>query len=298
MSGNSHSYKRWSFRRRALYLLLTPFLPRIIRFLFRFEVNGIENLEKFPEGRGIIFCINHQSHLDGFMVISAILTPFGPRKFLGFIASGKILLGTLPGRILLTLGAIPIFRENPKPALDYASKSTLEGFAVLITPQGRRIYRTPFHDFFSLAEEGRSGIGRIVLTTNGKIPVMPVYIHGTSEALRPGTVIPKIGSYISISFGEPLYFEHYFRKDGWSESNANFFFMAREITTNIMHSLRNLFLQTETHYLKLLELKFNTKIKDINVSSNKQKEFNKFLHKLARVPPIQIKEFIESYYHQ
>ncbi|MHA2408387.1 MAG: hypothetical protein ACXACA_08460, partial [Candidatus Ranarchaeia archaeon] len=62
--------------------MLTPFLPRVIRFLFRFDVIGGENLDKFPEGKGIIFCINHQSHLDGFMVISAILTPFGPRRFL------------------------------------------------------------------------------------------------------------------------------------------------------------------------------------------------------------------------
>lgn len=232
------------------------------------------------------------------MVISAILTPFGPRKFLGFIASGKILLGTLPGRILLTLGAIPIFRENPKPTLDYASKSVLEGFAVLITPQGRRIHRTPYHDFFSLAEEGRAGIGRIVLTTNGKIPVMPVYIHGSAEALRPGTIIPKFGSYISISFGEPLDFQQYSRKGGWSESKTDFFLNAREISNNVMHSLRNLFLKTETHYIKLLELKFNTKIEDITVSSKKQKEFNKFLHKLTRVPPRLIEEFIESYYQR
>ncbi|MFX1508243.1 MAG: lysophospholipid acyltransferase family protein, partial [Promethearchaeota archaeon] len=256
---------------------------------------GRENLEYFPEGKGIIFCINHQSHLDGFMVISAILPPFGPRKFLGFIASGKILLGTFFGRILLILGAIPIFRENPKPALDYSSKSVQEGFAVLITPQGRRIHRTPFHDYFSLAEEGRTGVGRIVLTTNGEIPVMPVYIHGTAEVLRPGTVIPKFGSYISISFGEPVYFHQYSRRKGWSESDLDFFPKAREITDNVMNSLRNLFLSIEKHYLKLLELKFNKKIDNITVSSEKQKEFNKFLHKLTSVPPTQIQELVKSY---
>ena len=275
--------------------MLTPFLPRFIRFLFRFEVNGRENLKNFPEGKGIIFCINHQSHLDGFMVISAILSPFGPRNFLGFIASGKILLGTIAGRILLFLGAIPIFRENPRPALDYSSKSVLEGFAVLITPQGRRIHRTPFHDYFNLAEEGRTGVGRIVLTTNGKIPVMPVYIHGTAEVLRPGTIIPKFGSFISISFGEPVYFQQYSRKKGWRESNPDFYPKAREITDNVMNSLRNLFLSTEKYYLKLLELKFNKKIENITVSSDKQKEFNKFLHKLNRFPPTQIQELLKSY---
>ena len=65
-----------------------------------------------------------------------------------------------------------------------------------------------------------------------------------------------------------------------------------------MHSLRNLFLKTETHYLKLLELKFNTRIEDITISSKNQKEFNKFLHKLTRVPPKQIQELLELYYQQ
>jgi 1-acyl-sn-glycerol-3-phosphate acyltransferase len=229
------------------------------------------------------------------MVISAILPPYGPRKFLGFIASGKILLGTIFGRILLILGAIPIFRENPKPTLDFASKSVLEGFALLITPQGRRIHRTPFHDYFSLAEEGRTGIGRIVLTTNGEIPVMPVYIHGTAEVLKPGTIIPKFGSYISISFGEPVYFHQYSREEGWSESNTDYFLKAREITDNVMYSLRSLFLDTEKYYLKLLEVKFKKKIEDITISSDKQKEFNRCLHKLTRIPPTQIQELIELY---
>ncbi|MFX1518211.1 MAG: lysophospholipid acyltransferase family protein [Promethearchaeota archaeon] len=275
--------------------MLTPLFPRIIRVLFRFEVFGGDNLENFPEGRGIIFCINHQSHLDGFMVISAILLPYGPRKFLNFIASGKILLGTFFGRILLFLGAIPIFRENPKPAIKYSSRSVLNGFAVLITPQGRRIHRTPFHDYFSLAEEGRTGIGRIVLTTNCKIPVMPVYIHGTAEVLRPGTIIPKFGSYISISFGEPVYFNQFSRKGDWTESDPDFFPKAREITDSIMYSLRNLFLKTETHYLRFLELIFNKRIDEITISSNRQKDFNRFLHQLNRFPPAHIQELIELY---
>ncbi|MFX0016424.1 MAG: lysophospholipid acyltransferase family protein [Promethearchaeota archaeon] len=294
MSIKFNSYKQWSFLRKAFYLSLTPVLPRITRILFRLEVKNIENTFEFPEGRGVIFCVNHQSHLDGIILISAILAPFGPRRFLGFIASGKILLETFLGRLMLILGGIPIFSNNPKPTLDYVSKSILDGFAVLITPQGRRIHRTPFHDYFSLAKEGRTGVGRIILTTNGEIPVIPVYIHGTSEALKPGTILPKFGSFISISFGEPLYFHQYSRQDGWFEDDPDFFLKAREITNEIMHSIRGLFLITEKYYIEFLELKFNKKIERIKVPLKNEKEFNKILQKLTRVPPKHIQQFLES----
>ncbi|MFX0210789.1 MAG: lysophospholipid acyltransferase family protein [Candidatus Hodarchaeota archaeon] len=286
--------KRWSFLRRASYLLLIPIVPRLIRFYFRFEVNGEEYISKFPEGKGVIFCVNHQSHLDGFIVVSAVIIPFGKRRFLGFLGSGKIMQETLLGRFTLLWGGIPIFRENPKPALDYASRSLLEGFAVLITPQGRRFHRTPFHDYFNLAEEGRTGVGRIILVTNGEIPVVPLYIRGAAEALKPGTIVPKFRSYISVSFGEPLYFNQYSRQGGWSESDPDFYPKAREITNKIMNSIRNQFLITEKHYLDFLKLKFGAEIEKISVSSKEEREFNKLLHKLARVPPKQIQELLES----
>ncbi|UCG90389.1 MAG: 1-acyl-sn-glycerol-3-phosphate acyltransferase, partial [Candidatus Heimdallarchaeota archaeon] len=290
---NANPPKRWSFSKRAIYQFLTPILPRAIRSLFHFEVFGKEFADQFPEGKGVIFCTNHQSHLDGPIIASTLINPFGCRKFLGFIGSGKAMKENFLFRSLTLIGGIPIFRENPKPTLNYVSRSLQEGFAILITPQGRRIHRTPFHDYFSLTEEGRTGVGRIVLTTNGEIPVVPLYIRGTAEVLRPGTLKPKFGSYISVSFGEPLYFHQYSRQDGWSESISDFFPKSREITDKIMKSIRDLFLDTEKHYLNFLEWKFNTELIKITISSKKEKEFNRFLHKVACVPPNQIKKFLE-----
>ncbi len=197
-------------------------------------------------------------------------------------------------RSMALFGAIPIYRENPKPALDHASRLLREGFALLITPQGRRIHRTPFHDYFSLAEEGQTGVGRIILTTNGEIPVIPLYIRGAAEALRPGSMKPRFGSHVSISFGEPLDFQSYSRPDGWSEADGDFFPIARKITNEIMASIRAQFMEREKPYLDFLEWKFNKKIEEITVSPEKEKEFNRSLRRLARVPPKRIQEFLES----
>ncbi len=294
MRNDTKVSKRWSFRKRAFYLFLTPFFPRITQKLFHIDVTNREFADKFPEGEGVIFVTNHQSHLDGPFIASTLLNPNGQRRFLGFIGSGKAMRENFLFRSLTLIGGIPIFRENPKPTLDYVSKSLQEGFAVLITPQGRRVHRTPYHDYFNLSEEGRTGVGRIVLTTNGKIPVVPLYIQGTAEILRPGTIKPKFGSYCSISFGESLDFHQYSRQDGWSESDPDFFPKAREITNTIMKSIRSQYLKTEKDYLGFLEWRFDTEIDKIAVPSKLERQFNKFLHRLACVPPNQIQEFLES----
>ncbi|UCE13412.1 MAG: 1-acyl-sn-glycerol-3-phosphate acyltransferase [Candidatus Heimdallarchaeota archaeon] len=294
MSITPESPKRWSFPKRAFYQLLTPIFPRIMHRLFRFQVIDRENAERFPEGRGVIFCINHQSHLDGPIILSTIITPFGNRKFLGFIVSGKVMEEHFLFGLLKLVGAIPIYRNNPTPTLNYVSQSLKEGIAILITPQGRRVHRTPFHDYFSLAEEGRTGVGRIILRTNGEIPVVPVYIRGTAEVLSPGAIKPRFGSYISISFGEPLYFHQYSRKNGsWSESDPDYYLNARKITDTIMNAIRDQMLEIEQPYLEYLEWKFNTGVEKITVSPRKEKEFVRFLRRLARVPPTQIKEYLD-----
>ncbi|MFW9995263.1 MAG: lysophospholipid acyltransferase family protein [Candidatus Odinarchaeota archaeon] len=294
MTTEKKRYKRWSFLKRAFYLSLTPILPRIFRILFRFEVKSGEHADEFPEGRGVIFCSNHQSHLDGFMVAMALITPFGRRRFLTYIVSGKAMQKTVLFRLTTLLGSIPIFSENPKPALNHARRSIQEGLAFLITPQGRRIHRTPYHDFFNLAEEGRTGVGRLILDMNGDAPVVPLYVRGAAEALRPGTLIPRFKSYISISFGEPLYFKQYYRQDGWSEKDPEYYTNAREITDAIMKAIREQMLSTEKPYFDFLEWKFNTPVDKINVSPEKERKFTRLLHKLARVPPAQIQEFLES----
>jgi len=263
--------------------------------MFRYELNGREFADQFPEGQGVIYCTNHQSHLDGPIIASALISPFGKRKFLGFIGSGKAMKENLLFRSLTLIGGIPIFRENPTPTLNYVSKSLREGLAFLITPQGRRIHRTPFHNYFNLAEEGRTGVGRIILNTNGVIPVVPVYIRGTSEVLKPGTMIPKFGSCISISFGKPLYFHQYSLQDGgWFESDSDYFAKAREITDIIMTAIRDQLLAIEKPYLDFLEWKFDRKIEKIKISPKKERKFSKFLRKMIWIPPKQIQVYLES----
>ncbi len=288
MKSTSRPVKHWPFWKRVIYLLASAVIPRLINFLFNLNVINKQNVLKIPEGEGVIYCANHRSHLDAPIAAGAILKPYGPRRFLSFMANMK------KGSLTSYLGAFPVDGDNPNLGLNYAIRSLKEDLAFFLFPQGKRIHKTPFHDYFNLAEQGKTGIGRIVLLTNGMIPVIPLYMHGTAESLKPGTLFPKFGSYISINFAEPLHFEQYTRPEGWSEDDPQFFEVAREISDIIMHKIHLKLLESEKEYLHFLEWKFKSKLENIEISANKERSFTKFLRKLGNVHPKTLEEFLKS----
>ncbi len=291
MKYNVASFRDWSFLQRAFYCFIRAFIPLWSRFFFKFNVYGIEHSNKLPEGTPVIFCGNHQSHLDSVLFGSAIVKPHGSRDFLAFMASGKAMMENRFFGLTRYLGAFPVFKENPKPALNTTIKLLKHGYAVYISPQGKRIGRTPFHDFHNLAQEGRTGVGRIILKTNGKIPIIPFYLHGAYEALRSGQSIPRFKANISIRIGEPLIFKEYTRSKGWKESDPDFFPMAREIVDKIMWSIRFLMLIEEKYYFDVVERVFDAPLERIPIPSHKSKH-NRFLRKTTLLQREQLRKML------
>ncbi|UCG01969.1 MAG: 1-acyl-sn-glycerol-3-phosphate acyltransferase [Candidatus Heimdallarchaeota archaeon] len=246
--------RSWSLPHRLFYQFVKLILPRIIRRYFRFEVNGIENTTNFPEGIPVIYCFNHRSHLDTFIFASALVYPFGNRTSCGLMASGKAMEQKFFG-LLKYLGAFPVYSQDPNPALDYAIKLLKENLAVLIAPQGKRIPSNPIHDYHHLIREAKSGVGRVILRLNGKIPVVPMYIHGSHEALSQGKIVPKFKSFISISFCKPLLFKKYNRKKGWSDSDPDFYSTANKISKRIMVSIRDEMIVQESYFFEIIKKK-------------------------------------------
>lgn len=255
----------WSFLRRAFYRLARFIVPRFIRTYFRFEAYHREDGNKFPEGTPVIFCINHQSHLDALILVSALAAPYGNRTRVVLMASGKAMRDNWFFGLMRFLGAFPVFTENPEPALAYAYKSLKRGIGVVIAPQGKRIRSTPYHDYFNLAKGGKTGVGRLVLAFNGKAPVIPAYIRGSAEALSRGKIIPSFGLPISVSFGPPIYWSEYTRRGGWKQADSDFFSTAREVADKIMVRIRDQLLIQEKDFFTLFEQKFGKKISEISI---------------------------------
>jgi 1-acyl-sn-glycerol-3-phosphate acyltransferase len=285
----------WSFWHRALYVFFPRFLlPRFLSIFFQFEVHNGRHLDNFPEGMSVIYCINHRSHLDGLIAGSAVVVPREPRTCIALMGAGNIMQENFFFRLLPYFGAFPIYPEKPDIALNFAAKLLSQGIGIIIAPQGKRIIRTPYDDYFHLAKEGKTGVGRLILALNGKVPVIPAYIHGAAEALSRGKIIPKFGSYISISFGPPIFWDEYSRNGGWKTTDPDFFSAAREITDKIMDKIRDQLLIQEQSLFTILERSFGASINELSIPSSKKSTFDRLVFKLVRAHPKRLQQFLKS----
>ena len=89
MANSTNPDKKWSFFRRARYLIIFYGIPWFIHNFFRFVVNNGKVGNTYSEGEGVIFCSNHQSHLDALTVGAGVATPYGTRKFVAFMGNGQ-----------------------------------------------------------------------------------------------------------------------------------------------------------------------------------------------------------------
>jgi 1-acyl-sn-glycerol-3-phosphate acyltransferase len=263
-----------------------------LRKSFRFKVIGAEYLNQFPEGTPVILCGNHRSHIDAFVLAGAVIPPLGKRRYLASIAPAKSMEESSLFRLTRKLGTFPLDRDNPELALSYFYETLKADLGIFIFPQGGRLARTPFHDYHSLTKEGRTGVARLLLRLNGKIPVVPFYIHGSAEALGVGQTFPRWGSYLSVTFGKPLYFKDYYREGGWSE-NAEFFNTARIIVDKIMNEIRELLEITEKDYFQLIEKLCQNKIKDIQLSEYQERKLRRITRKLAYLAPTEYDNYVK-----
>lgn len=282
---NSYRVFKWGFPRRVLFRSIFPIVSNLITKGFNYESFGLEHLQNFPEGTPIILAGNHRSHLDVLAVGASILPPKGKRRYIATIAPGKALQDNPLFRIMRYLGAFPIDKQNPDRSLNYFYESLMQNLGILIFPQGGRMARTPLEDYQKFSEEGRSGVGRLILRTNGKIPVIPFYIHGTAEALGVGNMLPKFGSYLSVTFGEPITYSEYTKNEGW-DSNQEFYTEARNITNNIMEKIQELCYKTEEPIFNIIESKLNKKVKEIRLSETQSRKLRNRLSKWSKHKPI------------
>ena len=163
----------------------------LMRLLFRIRAEGLEHL---PEDRQWVLTPNHVSYLDPFAV-AAVLGWRHLRKtywagWTGIAFANPVM------RFLSWLGKIlPV---EPRGA----ARSTLAFGAIILKkkknlvwfPEGELSPNGKLQDF-------KPGIG--MLLEHFPTSVIPVFVHGTREALPPRKIFPRLRS-IRVVFGKPL----------------------------------------------------------------------------------------------
>ncbi|HKZ41850.1 MAG TPA: lysophospholipid acyltransferase family protein, partial [Candidatus Hodarchaeales archaeon] len=183
----------------------------------------------------VIYCGNHRSHLDSLVLATAVATH--GRRYLAFMAAGKVMASNPVLGLLKYLGGFPVFKENPAPALKYAELSLRSGFAVAIYPEGRRFAsRKP--------SEGRTGVARILEKLNFDVPVIPFYIHGSREAIRG--IKRHVRNRVLVAFDAPMHFQSFRAiKDSYQR--------LRSVTDSIVARITDLMHVTEAEILEKYE---------------------------------------------
>jgi 1-acyl-sn-glycerol-3-phosphate acyltransferase len=170
------------------YRGLRVFVRAVAWILFRFKVVGVEHLP--PTGAAVVVA-NHQSWLDPILLPLAL-----PRKP-AFLAMEELWRMPVIGTVMRVYGplAVPLNRGAVDATALKRSLRALQGGALLIifpeggiSPDGRL---RPFHR------------GAAMLAARAKVPLIPVAIQGTADALPLGRMLPRRRP-ITVRIGRPI----------------------------------------------------------------------------------------------
>jgi long-chain acyl-CoA synthetase len=199
--------RRWPFTWIRNASLPTWILP-IGRAFAWVKVEGLEHLDGLQGP--VVFAANHQSHLDGPMVLwslpprwryrvaIAMAKEFFKAHFFPEQYGRKAWLTSSLNYYLSTL----FFNAFPLPQREAGTRQTLryigalfaEGYSLLIFPEGKRTQDGQLNPF-------RGGIGMIGARLD--VPVIPVGISGLDKVLHQTWKMAKPGP-ARIRFGPPL----------------------------------------------------------------------------------------------
>ena len=193
------------------YVVLGP----VLRLLFRPKVRGLENI---PAEGPAILAANHQSFLDDLLLPLVV-----PKRKVVFLAKADYFDKWYLRWFFKGANVIPVRRESrsaAEGALNTGVRALEEGMLVGIFPEGTRspdgrLYR------------GKTGMARMAL--EAQVPVIPVAILGTFEAMPYDRRMPKPGR-CEMRFGKPLSFERFYDRPADR-------FVLRSVTDELMYEI-------------------------------------------------------------
>jgi len=189
---------RW-IRENFLTFILAP----IMDYYMARRADGYERIATLEEP--VILVANHSSHVDTPVILSAL--PRRLRKHTAVAAAADYFYKNklIASIVSLLFGTVPLDRKGgglSKGNGAHLDKLLEDGWNLLLYPEGSR------------REHGARRVrrGAAVLAAEHHMPIVPIRVTGTAEAMPPGQIWPKRlrgrlltkRHRIQVSFGEPI----------------------------------------------------------------------------------------------
>jgi long-chain acyl-CoA synthetase len=163
----------------------------IARGAFRLNVEGMEHL---PEEGPFVIAPNHVSYLDAFAVAAALDHRRMRQTYWAGWAGAAF--GNPLNRFVSRLAqTVPVDPDRAVfSSLAFGAAALERGYNLVWFPEGQRSQSGELQRF-------KPGIG--MLLEHFRVPVVPVIIRGTREAMPPGQALPRPKK-VTVEFGQPL----------------------------------------------------------------------------------------------
>lgn len=144
----------------------------------------------------VLFVANHQSHLDAPVIMTSLPPKWMDRTAVGAAADYFFDVWWRAAATALAFNAFPVERARGQRSARVARTLLLEGWNILIFPQATRSHDGWITDFKA---------GAAVLSSSTGVPVVPVALRGTYQAMPRGRGWPRPGRPpVRVRFGRPV----------------------------------------------------------------------------------------------
>ncbi len=166
----------------------------LLGFELERHVYGLERLESIAPP--VIFVANHSSHIDAPLILTSLPREWRDRTAVGAAADYFFDVWWRATATALAFAAFPIDRRGKKKSTNTAVDLLHEGWNVVMFPEGTRSHDGWVAEF---------RVGAALLAIEAGVPVVPLAISGTYQAMPRGRSWPRPGRPAAIvRFGRAL----------------------------------------------------------------------------------------------
>ncbi|MBQ9246519.1 MFS transporter [bacterium] len=220
------------FDKTFRYFLLKNTIGRLFLILFKYKVEGIENL---PKNGKVILAGNHTGHLDAFIIQMAT------KRNLWFVTGPEAFKIPIIKYLLKLYNVLPLQFGKGLEAIEAGVTKLKQGEAVIIFPEGK------FTPDGNLCKFNR---GTAIMAKHANCPIVPFAIKGGFETWNKKRRLPKFFNTLVIQFGQPINDLSLDEKELTNELRSRVNFMKQALERRAFYKISE---KTYSNFLDLIQ---------------------------------------------